>query len=99
MVQLGEEGREAWQWRGRLGRRFWNAHLRCLDPCLGYPTPHPLAGVEDRGLVFQAEGPSTSVMDAIRNVFLRPVDGETKARPPPAPAVGKTPAVGEPRPP
>lgn len=36
------------------------------------------AGVEDRGLVYQAEGGSTTLMDAIRNVFLRPVDGETK---------------------
>lgn len=37
-----------------------------------------IRGVEDRGLVFQAEGASTTLLDAIRNVFLRPVDGETK---------------------
>ncbi|KAL4421528.1 hypothetical protein ABPG75_010819 [Micractinium tetrahymenae] len=37
-----------------------------------------IRGVEDRGLVYQTEGASTSLMDAIRNVFLRPVDGETK---------------------
>ncbi|PSC68984.1 CBS domain [Micractinium conductrix] len=37
-----------------------------------------IRGVEDRGLVYQAEGETTSVADAIRNVFLRPVDGETK---------------------
>lgn len=36
--------------------------------------------MEDRGLVYQADGRSTSLMDAIRTVFLRPVDGETKAR-------------------
>lgn len=37
-----------------------------------------IRGVEDRGLVYQAEGATTSLMDAIRNVFLRPADGETK---------------------
>ena len=46
------------------------------------------AGVEDRGLVYQAEGATTSLMDAIRNVFLRPADGETKARLGCASAVG-----------
>lgn len=44
--------------------------------------PHRLqaAGVEDRGLVYQAEGGSTSLLDAIRNYFLKPAqaDGETK---------------------
>ena len=34
--------------------------------------------MEDRGLVYQAEGGSTTLMDAIRNIFLRPVDGESK---------------------
>lgn len=28
--------------------------------------------------MYQAEGATTSLMDAIRNVFLRPADGETK---------------------
>lgn len=28
--------------------------------------------------MYQAEGSTTSLMDAIRNVFLRPADGETK---------------------
>lgn len=37
-----------------------------------------IRGVEDRGLVFQTEGEATSLETAIRNVFLRPVDGETK---------------------
>lgn len=41
--------------------------------------PPTLAGVEDRGLVYQAEGGATSLLGAIRDVFLRPVDGETKA--------------------
>lgn len=40
---------------------------------------HSTAGVEDRGLVYQAEGGATSLTDAIRNVFLRPQpDGESK---------------------
>ncbi|KAI3429675.1 hypothetical protein D9Q98_005760 [Chlorella vulgaris] len=39
-----------------------------------------IRGVEDRGLVYQAEGGSTSLLDAIRNYFLKPAqaDGETK---------------------
>ena len=45
-------------------------------PARSAPTP---AGVEDRGLVYQAEGGTTSLTDAIRNVFLRPQpDGEAK---------------------
>ncbi|EFN59772.1 hypothetical protein CHLNCDRAFT_133443 [Chlorella variabilis] len=32
-----------------------------------------IRGVEDRGLVYQAEGGTTSLLDAIRNLFLRPV--------------------------
>ena len=37
-----------------------------------------LSGVEDRGLVHQAEGGSTSLLDAARNLFLRPADGEAQ---------------------
>ena len=46
---------------------------------------HAAAGAEDRGLVFQAEGRSTPLLDAVRNVFLRPS--------PEAPPEGDTPRV------
>lgn len=55
------------------------AGLSSIAATSALPTLPPGAGVEDRGLVFQAEGASTTLLDAIRNVFLRPVDGETKA--------------------
>jgi hypothetical protein len=47
--------------------------------CIQHPSTR-LAGVEDRALVYQSEGRDTSLLDAIRNLLLRPVDGETKAR-------------------
>ncbi|KAL4418674.1 hypothetical protein ABPG77_010621 [Micractinium sp. CCAP 211/92] len=54
-------------------------HVRQQPSYRAYPPfPALCTGVEDRGLVFQAEGASTSLMDAVRNVFLRPLDGETK---------------------
>lgn len=56
---------------GRCGCAGCKAELACN-------THSTSAGVEDRGLVYQAEGSTTSLMDAIRNVFLRPADGEIK---------------------
>ena len=73
---------------GKGGGVACHGGLRCVGLKHAFPqllsvactnTPSPCrAGVEDRGLVYQAEGETTSVADAIRNVFLRPVDGETK---------------------